>query len=201
METDERSQHLFIVNKNHTMVPTLRYGDVARLEPCEVSQICLGDVICFYRSLDHGWISRVVSLEAHGLRTRGDNTPQNDPWLIHPEDLIGRVVGAHRGDRRVKVRHGKMGRLTALGFRAISMVESWFSPALKDIYHRLSGKGLFRRWLPARWTPRIVAFQRPQGTEYQLLMGRRVVGQRLPGREWQIQRPYRLFVPEKSLPG
>ena len=183
------------------MAPTLRYGDVARLEPCEVSQICRGDVICFYRSLDHGWISRVAFQEAHSIRTRGDNTPQYDPWLIQPEDLIGRVVWAYRGNRTVKVRHGKIGRLMALSFRAINVIESWFSPFLRDIYHRLSGKGLFRRWLPARLTPRFVTFQRPQGTEYQILLGRRVVGQRLPGREWQIQRPFRLFVEEKSLPG
>ena len=201
MEDKRGAAHLFIVNKNHTMAPTLRHGDVARLDPCEISQICLGDVICFYRSLDHGWISRVISLEAHGLRTRGDNTPRNDPWLIQPEDLIGRVLCAHRGSRRVKVRHGKIGRLLALGCRAMHLVESRFSPSLRDIYHRLSAQGLCRRWLPARWTPRLVAFQRTQGTEYQLLLGRRVVGQRLPGKAWQIQRPFRLFVAEKSLPG
>jgi hypothetical protein len=84
MEPDEPSQHLFIVNKNHTMAPTLRYGDVARLEACEVSQINPGDVICFYRSLDHGWISRVVSLEARGLRT-------------HPERQRGAAVSAGDG--------------------------------------------------------------------------------------------------------
>jgi hypothetical protein len=193
--------HLFIVNKNHTMVPTLRYGDVARLEPCEVSQINLGDVICFYRSLDHGWISRVVRREPHGLRTRGDNTPRNDPWLINSEDLIGRVVGAHRGSRVIKIRHGKIGRSLALGFRVLHLLESWFSPALRDIYQRLADQGLCRRWLPARWTPRLVAFQHPQGPAYQLLLGWRLVGQRLPGKPWQIQRPFRIFVAEKSLPG
>lgn len=197
----ERAQHLFIVNKNNTMAPTLRHADVARLEPCEVSQVRPGDVICFYRSLDHGWISRVVSVDSRGIRTRGDNTLQPDPWLLQEEDLIGRVVGAHRGNRFITVRHGRIGRLTAQGCRGMHTLESWFSPYLRGIYHRLSRRGLFRRWLPAGWTPRIVAFQRPRGTEYQLLMGRRVVGQHLPGREWQIQRPFRLFVAEKSLPG
>jgi hypothetical protein len=48
--------------------------------------------------------------------------------------------------------------------------------------------------------PRVVAFERPKGTEYHVLIGPRLIGQLLPGEQWRIERPFRLFVEEKSLP-
>jgi hypothetical protein len=47
---------------------------------------------------------------------------------------------------------------------------------------------------------RVIAFKRPAGTEFKLVLGWCVVGRRLPGsREWSIRRLFRPFVDESSL--
>ncbi|MGD8776215.1 MAG: hypothetical protein PVF76_16570 [Syntrophobacterales bacterium] len=47
----------------------------------------------------------------------------------------------------------------------------------------------------------MISFNRDAGTELQLVMGQRVIGRRLEGKtRWHIQRPFRLFVDETSLP-
>lgn len=44
-------------------------------------------------------------------------------------------------------------------------------------------------------------WKRPQGTELQLVWGRRVIGRRHPGRvRWHIRRPFLLFVDKATLP-
>ena len=50
--------------------------------------------------------------------------------------------------------------------------------------------------------PKVAAFERPHGTEFQVLMGKRIIGLRKPewGR-WRIFPPFRLIVPEHLLPG
>lgn len=201
MEDRGRSGHFFIANKNDTMVPALRYGDVARMEPCEVSSLRVGDVICFYRAIDHAWISRVVAIGPEGIRARGDNDTLGFYRVIHPEDLIGRVIRAYRGSRIIPMRNGLPGRLTGLGCLAFRTLAPALYPLLGPVYRGLSRKGVLRRWIPRELAPRVVGFERKKGVEYQLFTGRRVVGRRLPDGKWLIQPPFRLFVEESALPG
>jgi hypothetical protein len=62
--------------------------------------------------------------------------------------------------------------------------------------------GAIRRWLPNKiMKTKVISFDRAEGLELQLLMGRRVIGRWLPGMtQWLIRRPFRLFVDEASLP-
>jgi hypothetical protein len=55
--------------------------------------------------------------------------------------------------------------------------------------------------LPNNIKTKVISFDRAEGTELQLLLGRRVIGRWLPGMtQWLIRRPFRLFVDEGSLP-
>jgi hypothetical protein len=58
-----------------------------------------------------------------------------------------------------------------------------------------------RKTLHGILKPRVLFFRRVEGMELQLVVGHRLIGRRLPGKEhWEIKRPFRLFVDEALLP-
>jgi len=60
---------------------------------------------------------------------------------------------------------------------------------------------LIARLLPAPFRPRVVVFYARGREQFQLLLGRRVIGRYDDQRQqWQIQRPFRLLVDERVLP-
>ena len=72
---------------------------------------------------------------------------------------------------------------------------------LSPAYQTLSSSGVFRRILPASVRTRVVYFKMKDGVEMQLLVGRFVIGRRMPGwAAWQLRRPFRLFIDESALP-
>ena len=72
---------------------------------------------------------------------------------------------------------------------------------LRPAYGWLIRTGVLRRFVPGGVKTRVLSFKRPQGRELQLLMGQRVIGRRLPGKDrWHIRRPFRLIVDEATLP-
>jgi hypothetical protein len=124
-----------------------------------------------------------------------------DDWVLSPDHIFGRVVCARRGNRRLRIFGGPLGRLFAVTVRVIHAIDSGFSSLLHPVYKRLSRSDIFRRCLPSGMRPRVISFNREAGTELQLVMGRRVIGRRLEGKTgWHIRRPFRLFVDEESLP-
>ena len=185
-----------------SMNPTLKAPDTLQVVPYQGEKIRPGDVIIFSppRS-DNMVVHRVSSVNAQGIRTRGDKNSGTDPWILSPHRIVGRVVWAQWGNRRRSIYGGLRGRSYSLGIRVTRMIDSKISSLLHPIYHRLAQTGALRPWLPARIQTRVLSFDRSTGTELQLLMGRRVIGRLLPGRnEWMIQRPFRLFINEASLP-
>jgi hypothetical protein len=183
------------------MNPTFKAGDELYSVGYESGEIQPGDVIVF---VPQGGGSRVVHrvfyIDSKGIRTRGDNNNEIDPWLLSPDQILGRVVCAKRGDVRRKVFGGRKGQFIAVTVKAIRVVDACLSSFLRLAYLRLAQTGILRRWLPARMKTRVISYIRPSGTELQLLMGHRVIGRRLPGKtQWQIRRPFRLFVDEVHL--
>ena len=132
---------------------------------------------------------------------RGDNNTREDPLLLQPPSLKGRVVAAWRGQKRRRIAGGVRGRLTRRWLRWRRVLDRGASPLLHPLYQALSKRGGIARMLPAPWRPRIVVF-RVRGLErFQLLMGRRVIGRYDDQRhQWLIQRPFLLFVDGKGLP-
>ena len=185
-----------------SMNPTLKTPDILQVVAYQGKKIHRGDVIVFRPpGSNHMVVHRVISVDAEGVRTRGDHNSNLDPWVLSPDRIVGRVVRAQWGNRRRLIQGGLRGRLSSIRVKTIHIIDSKMSSLLYPIYHRLAQTGLLRRWLLFRMRTRVLCFERSTGTELQLLLGRRVIGRLPPGRnEWVIWRPFRLFVDETSLP-
>jgi hypothetical protein len=185
-----------------SMNPTLRPGIRLHVRAYHGQKIRRGDVVVFIPpGCDSKIVHRVTSVNSDGIRTQGDNLNHKDDWILGRENILGRVVSAQRGNRRFRVFGGPLGHSFAMAIRVIKSIDSLLSSLLRPFYQQLAEGGAFRRWLPNRMRPRVISFNRDAGTELQLVMGQRVIGRRLEGKtRWHIQRPFRLFVDETSLP-
>jgi len=191
-----------IIYTGPSMNPTLRSGDGLQIIPYNGKKIRSGDVIVFNSPEDGRKIThRVVSINSAGIKTRGDNNKNIDPWLLSSEKIIGRVVYAQRGKRRRTIFGGMIGQSYSVTYRVARKFSSAISPLLRPPYHWLAQAGFIKRWLKI-WTKlQILSLKRPAGQELQLLLGPHVIGRLLPGRvQWNIRRPFRLIVDEESLP-
>lgn len=191
--------HLY---KGPSMNPTLRSPDVLQIVPyTDDRKIQRGDVIVFVPpgksiSVTH----RVTSVDATGIRTRGDNNSLYDDWTLTPEMVLGRVIYAHRAKGKRRIHGGLPGRIIGAGLLANRYVNEKASRLLHPLYHYLAGTSLFRAILPERLRPHIKIIRRSSGDECLLLMGKYTIGHRMPGVDsWRIRRPFRLFVDESML--
>jgi hypothetical protein len=185
-----------------SMNPLFKAGDRLEIISYDQEKIRAGDVVVFISPEDGSKVvHRAVSVDSYGIKTRGDNCNQIDPWILKREQILGSVVSAQRGNRRRRIFGGPLGRLFAAKVRVIHRLDSYVSDLLRPAYHALARGSIFTRLLPAHRRPRVVSFDRAAGTELQLLIGRCVIGRWLPGNKgWHIRRPFRLFVDETSLP-
>ncbi len=185
-----------------SMNPTLKAGDGLSLSPYGSRKIRVGDVVVFQNpAKDHDVVHRVIAIDSRGISTRGDNNNSIDPWVLRPDDIIRRVVSIQRKSRTLTVHGGAWGIITAFALRKIKHVNTAVSRILHPAYHWLAGSGIFKNYTRLLPKTRVVSFHRPGGTEYHLLMGKRVIGRRNPtSTSWHIARPFRLFVDETSLP-
>ncbi|MBF8277452.1 MAG: hypothetical protein HW390_2525 [Candidatus Brocadiaceae bacterium] len=191
--------HLY---KGPSMNPTLRSPDVLQIMPySDDRKIQRGDVIVFVPpgrsiSVTH----RVASVDARGIRTRGDNNSLHDDWTLTPEMVLGRVVYAHQAKGKRCIYGGLSGRIIGARLLTLRYLDSKVSFLLRPIYHFLAGTSLFRAMLPERLRPRMKTLKRSFGDECLLLMGKYTIGHRVPGvGSWRIRRPFRLFVDESML--
>jgi hypothetical protein len=190
-----------IFYQGFSMTPGFQPGDLMKVDSCDEAKIRRGDVIVFKPpGEDRLVVHRVVETGRGGIRTRGDGNSLEDPWVLKQEEIRGRVVSFERNGRKHAVRRGIAGRLHAAAIRGVQRLDRCLSNVLHPFYRWLSQKSAFRRLLPVSMIPRIVTFERPEGTDMQILMGRQVIGRRVAGAGWMIKRPYRLFVDERSLP-
>ena len=185
-----------------SMKPLLKAGDILEIVSYKGQEIRPGDVIVFFPPGGNSKVvHRVVAMDSQGIRTRGDNCTDVDPWILNPEQIRGRVVCARRRNKRLRVFGGPIGKLFGKVVRGIHSINSSMSNFLRPSYKRLAGVGLFKHLLPGSMEPRVISFNRLAGTELQLLIGKRVIGRWPPGESrWHIRRPFRLFVDEESLP-
>ena len=185
-----------------SMHPALKPGDRLQVIPSNGQKVRRGDVVIFVPpGSECRIVHRVVSIDAEGIKTRGDNNYDLDQWILRSDHILGRVVSAQRGKRRRRIFGGLMGQLYHSVVRAINLCNSSVSAMLRPSYDRLAKSGIFRRCLPAKMRPRVISLNRAAGKELQLHLGRRIIGKWLPGHKgWHIRRPFRLIVNEESLP-
>ena len=184
------------------MNPTLKVGDGLTVIPYGENKIRVGDVVVFRSPERERYIvHRVVSIDSRGVRTKGDNNDCIDAWVLHPRDIVGRVVSARRRNRKTTIHGGARGRLLVRHALAMKRAEVAASRILRPAYCCLARSGIFRNALSRLVKTQLLCFRRPNGMEMQLLMGRRIIARRPQGRsQWQIRRPFRLLVDEASLP-
>lgn len=184
------------------MFPTLKTGDILRVVPYKERGVRIGDVVLFLSPYGRTPIvHRVVSVDKKGVRTKGDNKIAIDGCVLHPNEIIGRVVAAQRGKKGVKILNDFPGRIYALILEAGKRMDIVFSTTLRPAYRGLTKTGIFRK-LFSRWIhTQVLCFKCGDGMEMQLQLGRRIIGRRLPGQnQWHILRPFKLFIDESTLP-
>jgi signal peptidase I len=205
----EQKQRVVVVGES--MYPTLRTLDYITVKPYGGEPVRKGDVVVFFSPKVNTLkvAHRVIEIGPDGILTRGDHGRETDEWVLRPEDVLGKVESTRRNHKQYRVHNGDLGRL--IGNIHHSTVMTKFivrekiyvpiSPPLVRIYRFLSKSGVFRIWIPRRWKPRLMSFDKPDGVEMRLLMGKRKIGICTPvSRKWVIKKPFWLFVDEKSLP-
>ena len=186
-----------------SMNPTLREPEIMEIMPYDSRPLRVGDVAFFLPpEADQPVVHRIVRVTPAGISTLGDNNTQEDTFLLQPKSIKGQVVAAWRGQKRRKIAGGLQGRLTSRWLRWRRVLDRGVSPLLHPLYQALSHRGLIAWLLPAPFRPRVVVFHAQGRDQFQLLLGRRIIGRYDDHRhQWQIQRPFHLFVDGRALPG
>ena len=199
--TDDKNENA-VFCRGESMRPLFRPGDRILFVPCRIEDLRRGDVIIFNApDREERVVHRVVTTGRVSVRTKGDANLGVDSWSIHQENILGRAVSVERGSRIIPVASGHTGHFMARILGLLRKLDHRSSWVLHPVYHFFSHSGIASRLVPASMAPRIINLKRQEGTEKQLLMGKKVIGRRLPGeRAWRIQRPFRLFVDERTLP-
>jgi len=184
-----------------SMNPTLREPEMMEIMPYDSRPFRVGDVAFFLApKADQPVVHRIVRVTPAGISTLGDNNTQEDTLLLQPKDIKGQVVAAWRGQKRRKIPGGLQGQLTSRWLRWRRVPDRGVSHLLHPLYDALSHRGLIARLLPAPLRPRVVVFQTQGQDQFRLLLGQHIIGRYDDRkRQWQIQRPFRLFVDERVL--
>ena len=184
-----------------SMNPTFWPGDGLRIVSYEGKRIRSGDVVAFTNPINgRNIVHRVIKVNTDGIRTRGDNNNSLDPWVLKPEDITGRIVAVHRRNKWRSIASGEKGVVLGSILRMKSDLSKRTSKILRPLYHWLARTGLFQALFSPLIRPQILYFKRPRGAELHLVLGIWVIGRRLQGvNEWQIKRPFRLFVDVEKL--
>jgi signal peptidase I len=154
-----------------------------------------GDVIIFNSAnTSKKIVHRIISARDSIIRTKGDNSNHSDAEPIYPSQIIGRVIYARRGPKKINIYGGMTGRIQCMMNKSIGLRKMLFR-SLKPIYDFMAKSGAFRF---LRIRPKVLVFSRPSGTEIQLLVGKRVVGRKPPLGNWKIKPPFRLFLDIES---
>lgn len=186
----------FAAYTGSSMNPALREPEVMEILPYNNKPLRIGDVVFFLPpESTQAVVHRIICITAEGMSTLGDNNTLADPYLIQPGNIKGRVVAAWRGQKRRKIAGGWTGRLASRRFRWRGILDRGVSPLLHPIYQTLSHWKLIQWILPASLRTRIVVFRFRDKDQFQLLLGKRIIGRYDEDmQKWLIQRPFQLFV-------
>lgn len=87
-----------MVVTSDSMLPALEPYDLIAVERTSIEQVKLGDIITFDTGLTglgivaHRAVEVVNDNGKIAISTKGDNAENKDPWIVHDEDLIGKVI-------------------------------------------------------------------------------------------------------------
>ena len=192
----------YFSHQGSSMIPALFEGDLLEMSPYNDQPIRTGDVVIFHSPVDEASIAhRVVSVTAEGISVRGDNNNDDDPWVLSPSSIDGRVTAVWRGRRKKRVHGGRSGRfLSRLGRWEVGLYRVMM-PYLSLIYRLASRTGVLRAVSTLILRPRVIMVRSKEGHAMVLSACGRAAGSYDPraGR-WRIGWFYRLFIDEADLP-
>lgn len=82
-----------------SMIPTLKPNDLLIVQRTSIDKVIVGDIIVFNSHLEdigivaHRAIEKFDDNGKIAINTQGDNVDEVDAWIVHEEDLIGKVEG------------------------------------------------------------------------------------------------------------
>jgi len=88
-----------MVVTSDSMIPTLYPNDLLIVQMIGIDKIIVGDIIVFNTHVeDFGIVAHraIEKFDDNGriaINTQGDNVDEVDTWVVHDEDLIGKVTG------------------------------------------------------------------------------------------------------------
>ena len=191
-----------VVYTGPSMNPVLEEPDLLEVRPYGSRAIRTGDVICFHSPAENKTIvHRVTGISAAGIRTRGDNNPSADPGLVQPEQVIGRVITALRGQRHRHIAGGSAGRITRIcsQVRRNVLIRA-------GIMYRIARPFLICTRTVFRsgsfgMRQRVVLFSARNRITLRLFIGNRLIGEFHSKKAgWSLRFPFQLIVDVKDLP-
>ena len=195
-------EYIILSYTGSSMFPTLKTGDALSMAKYEQTGVHNGDVIAFKSPYGRALVvHRVVAVDQRVVRTKGDNNLKDDDWVLSPNSIVGRVVSIRRGGKAIPIFNGFWGRRYVSALRVVKWINSaLMSVTLSPVYHRLAKASIFKKF-SCRVGVRLICFNHGDALQFQLLLGRRVIGRLFPGQKhWYIRCPFRLIVDEASLP-
>ena len=91
-----------------SMLPTLRTGDLVRVEPCGAVPVEPGEIVLYRTAVGGAALHRVASVDRDCLTVRGDARP-GETVRLAGSDVLGRMVSAERNGAPVRTRIGAGG--------------------------------------------------------------------------------------------
>ena len=185
-----------------SMNPTLTAQDLLEIRPYTQERPKVGDIVFFQPPQnDQFVVHRITAVRLNRIHTKGDNNGHIDPWILKAGDISGQVVAAQRGEVRRKITGGFIGRLTGLTCLIRRKSSHLFVKLFRPVYWSFSSGGFLHWLIPVRFKPQVAAFRSDANESYKILLGSRIIGSYDESLlQWQIRRPYRLFVDESTLP-
>jgi len=191
----------FVAYVGPSMNPTLCEPELMEIEKVNNKPLRVGDVVLFLPDkVNQPVVHRIVRLTPFGISTRGDNNTFEDLAILQPHHVIGKVVAAWQGQKRRRIIGGNSGRLLSLCYGWRRSLGRRLTPILHPLYQALSHWGVFARLLPTKLRPRILVFHIKGRDQFLLMLGDHNIGRYDEQRnQWQIKRPYHLFVDDRML--
>lgn len=184
-----------IIYTGKSMYPLLRDLDRLFYLSCADKEIRVGDVVVI-GAPGRKVIHRVLSVNAGGMITGGDNNYIADPWLLDPKWIEGRVDYIRRRNKILPVYGGLLGRAVSAPRRTYRRLIGCILHIMKPSYNMIAK---FKLSTVSPVKTRVFEFQCSEGLELQLFAGKRIIGRKKPREVWNIHPIFRLFLDPDAL--
>ena len=148
--------HLRVISSS--MTPALRPDDVVIVQSAPLESLRRGDLVVIQRGAEL-ITHRLVAIDAHGWRTKGDNCVAADP--VWPAAImVGRVAAIERGERAIDLQNRRWQSLNRWLGRL-----NWLQTS---IYQR--GRAIKIRLIGPQPRPWVTALARLSGVPFRVLI-------------------------------